>query len=143
MHSLKLKEKLDKKSLLIVEDDEISFLVLSEFLEPYNYKIVRAFNGQEAVSLIEESIESFALVLMDLQMPIMNGFEATKIIKQKNKNIPVIAVTAVTFEWNQQVDFSNFEQVMMKPIDFDKLEKAISSKFEGDNISNLQDYQAN
>ncbi len=143
MQNFDLNKKLPSKTVLVVEDDEISFLVLSEYLKKFKFKVVRASNGIEAVSLVKSREESFGLILMDILMPLMNGFEAAKKIKKINKNIPIIAQTAVAFDWNNEVDFSDFDQILIKPLDFQKLEELINSTVNKKNLSNMFEFQAN
>lgn len=131
------------KTVLVVEDDEISFLVLSEYLKQDNYTVERAVNGKEAVFLVKNSEYAFSLVLMDIKMPVMNGFEAAQKIKKINKEIPIIAQTAVVFDWNNKTDFSNFEHVMLKPLDFQKLRKQIDSIISKNKITRLIKFQKN
>lgn len=80
-------------TILIAEDDETSYIYLKEILKPHNIKILRTLNGEDTVKLatLDPKID---MVLMDIKMPIMNGFEATKIIKQKRPELPIIAQTA-------------------------------------------------
>ncbi|WP_372755365.1 response regulator [Labilibaculum sp.] len=80
------------KTILIAEDVESNFLFLEEVIQKTGAKILWAVNGKEAVEMfINNKVD---LILMDIQMPHMNGFEATKIIKEKNPNIPIISQTA-------------------------------------------------
>lgn len=82
--------------ILIVDDNSTNIQLLGEVLSCEGYEIEYALNGQEAVDLVEE--ESFDLILMDVMMPIMDGYTACKEIKKiKNKsNIPIIFITANT-----------------------------------------------
>lgn len=79
--------------LLIAEDEESNFLYLKALLKKSPVKILRAYNGQEAVDFCRKHPD-ISLVLMDIKMPIMDGIEATKEIKAFRKNLPIIAVTA-------------------------------------------------
>ena len=81
------------KTILIAEDNEGNFVLAKIYLEKHQAKIIRAENGRIAVNICKEN-DTIDLVLMDLKMPIMDGFEATKRIKSFRKNLPVIAVTA-------------------------------------------------
>ena len=81
-----------KPQILIAEDVESNFLYLNAVLSKIDVKIFWAKNGTEAVEIFQD--QNIDLVLMDLQMPEMNGFEATKAIKTVNPLIPVIAQTA-------------------------------------------------
>jgi two-component system, sensor histidine kinase len=79
--------------ILLVEDNEMNRLVATTVLEHYGVDFSQAINGEEAVNMLRK--EKFDLVLMDVQMPVMNGIEATKIIRQDiSKTIPIIALTA-------------------------------------------------
>lgn len=80
------------KTILVVDDNEMNRLVATTILEFYEVKLLEAVNGEEAVSVIRS--ESVDIVLMDIQMPVLNGYEATKIIREFNKNVPIIALTA-------------------------------------------------
>ena len=85
--------KNSKPRILIAEDVESNFLYLNAVLSKIDAEIVWAKNGLEAVNYCEQE-EPFDLILMDLQMPEMNGYEATRIIKLKLPEIPIIAQTA-------------------------------------------------
>jgi signal transduction histidine kinase/ActR/RegA family two-component response regulator len=80
------------KRILIAEDNLINQEIILGLLEDSQLIIDMAENGEEAVKLHEEN--SYALILMDIQMPILDGYEASKIIRKKDKKIPIIAVTA-------------------------------------------------
>jgi hypothetical protein len=82
-----------KKTILIAEDDEDNFFFLKISLRNENITILRAKNGQEALDLCAQNPE-VCLVLMDLKMPEMDGYEATRKIKERWSNLPIIAVTA-------------------------------------------------
>ena len=83
----------DNPIILIAEDVESNYLYLNAVLSKINAQILWAKNGQEAVDLFRKQ-KKIDLILMDLQMPEMNGYEATQIIKTENPGIPIIAQTA-------------------------------------------------
>lgn len=85
--------KSDEKTILIVEDDETSLMLLRVYLAQENYKILYAPDGKIAVQIFNEN-PNICLILMDLKMPVMDGYEATRQIRKSNKNIPIIAQTA-------------------------------------------------
>lgn len=87
-------------TILIAEDDVNSLMFLRTLLELDGLKILEAANGQEAVESVKDHPE-ISLVLIDMKMPIMNGFEATRLIKQIRPNLPVIAQTAYAFAKDQ------------------------------------------
>ncbi|MDO8929392.1 MAG: response regulator [Bacteroidota bacterium] len=80
-------------NVLIAEDVESNFLYLKAVLSKLNANVFWAKNGIEAIDICDK-LESMNLVFMDLQMPDMNGYEATKILKKKYPNLPVVAQTA-------------------------------------------------
>ena len=113
--------------LLLVEDFEDTRLVLRLQLEEIGFIVFEAENGQVAVeTAIREKPD---VILMDLTLPLMDGFAATKLIRQNEalKNVPVIAITA-----HQEVDFrsdakaSGFDAYVTKPIDVNWLKDLIS-----------------
>lgn len=85
-----------KIQILIVEDNDINATVLDHFLAAYGHPIHRVVNGQEAVDYVKSN--KVDLIMMDLNMPVMTGFEATRIIRADSnlKQPPIIAVTADT-----------------------------------------------
>jgi PAS domain S-box-containing protein len=87
------KYNFSNQHLLLVEDDNISFQYFRAILEYTNINIVRATNGLEAIKMLKEN-DNINLVLMDIRMPKMNGYEATREIKKIRPEIPVIAQTA-------------------------------------------------
>jgi len=82
-------------TILIAEDDEVSSLLLQRNLKGENITILHARNGQDAVEQVQKN-SAIRLVLMDIQMPVMNGFDATREIKALRPGLPVIAQTAFT-----------------------------------------------
>jgi len=93
---------LANKKVLIVEDNEVNQKVVAYNLEPAGIISTIACNGREAVDMLEAG-QQFDLIIMDLQMPVMNGFQATAYIRKKlNLNIPIIAMTASALR-NEQV----------------------------------------
>jgi len=109
-------------TILLVEDDEETRYVMRLQLEQRGYKVIEAEDGETAVDLAENLNPH--IVLMDLSLPRMDGFEATKRIRASDgmAEIPVVAVTA-----HQETDFrvgakeSGFDAYVTKPIDFDWL----------------------
>lgn len=101
-------------NLLVVEDNQINQEVIKEQLVGLGMTITLANNGQEAVQLIDQ--QHFDLVLMDIQMPVMDGYTATREIRQKGINVPIIALTAAAmFEDRQKALASGMNDHLSKP----------------------------
>jgi PAS domain S-box-containing protein len=83
----------EHKTILVAEDDDANFMLMEELLSGLNTHIIRAINGLEAVGICKTNTH-IDLVLMDIKMPIMDGYEATKQIKGFMPNLPIIAQTA-------------------------------------------------
>lgn len=83
------------KQVLVVDDDIRNIFALTTILERHNMKVIPAENGQEAIQILENT-PSIEIVLMDIMMPIMDGYETTRAIRKKPefKNLPIIALTA-------------------------------------------------
>ena len=87
------------KKILVAEDNDSNYILMSYILKRH-YEFMRACNGQEAVDMAEN--EKPDLVLMDIMMPVMNGLEATRLIKARQPDLPIIAVTANAFDTDRQ-----------------------------------------
>ncbi len=104
--------------LLLVEDNEINQIVAQEILQEAGYKVAIACNGQQALDMLEEN--SYAAVLMDIQMPIMDGLTATKNIRQstKHKDLIVIAMSAHAMDGHREISLQHgMNDHITKPID--------------------------
>lgn len=116
-------------TILVVEDNEINQLVVLELLSQIGLNAKACSNGQEALDILSKTTtdDAFELVLMDCQMPIMDGFEATIKIRngdagQQVKDIPIIALTANAMKGDQQYCLAvGMTDYVSKPIDLDKL----------------------
>lgn len=82
-----------ENTILLAEDDETSSILLQVFLSQGNYKLLFAVNGKMAVQMFRKNPD-INLILMDLKMPVMDGYEATRQIRELNTNIPIIAQSA-------------------------------------------------
>lgn len=109
------------KTALIVEDNEANFIYLQELLKPTGLKIIRALNGKEAVDCISNKA-NIDIILMDIQLPEMDGFEATQRIKKIKPAVPIIAQTAYALadERAKALD-AGCDYYLSKPISADAL----------------------
>ncbi|HBD25741.1 response regulator [Flavobacterium sp.] len=107
--------------ILIAEDDNINFLLIEKIVKSFNFKIIRAKDGAEAVELCK-TIAEIDLVLMDIKMPNLNGYEAFTEIRKFNPTIPIIAQTSYTFEDEiNKIKELGFTDFISKPIEKEKL----------------------
>jgi PAS domain S-box-containing protein len=109
---------LEGKRILIAEDNKINFFVANKFLVSWGITVTHAENGQLALEILER--EKFDLVLMDLHMPVMDGIEATSIIRKSDnpeiKNIPIVALTAaIMSESHDKIVDLNINDYVLKP----------------------------
>ena len=121
--------------LLVVEDDDISQFLINKLLTDLHITFVIVSNGPEALEILQ--VEVFDAILMDIEMPIMRGFEATIIIRRSEnsaiKNIPIIGMSANPFEIAQEPYLEiGMNEYITKPIHelelLEKLEKQIKAK---------------
>lgn len=118
-------DSFDKKQLyvLLVEDNEFNRTVATITLENNNCKVTQAFNGKEAIELLKNREVVFDVILMDIQMPVLDGIETTKIIRKEiNPTIPIIALTANAFK--SELDHClkiGMNSYVVKPFEEEKL----------------------
>jgi CheY-like chemotaxis protein len=106
--------------ILLAEDNDINVLVIGEYLNQWNALFDVAENGEEAVKMVSENL--YELVLMDLQMPVMDGYEATKKIREMSDptkaNIHIYAMTAdAMMEIKERVMEAGMNGIFHKPFD--------------------------
>jgi len=121
-----------KFNILIVDDIFVNRMLLTEIADGINANYSEARNGKEAIELLE--IEDFDVVLMDIEMPVMNGFETTEYIRNKfpepKKSIPIIAVTAhYVSKYKDKFAETGFTCVLTKPYTVERLENILKELF--------------
>jgi CheY-like chemotaxis protein/anti-sigma regulatory factor (Ser/Thr protein kinase) len=84
---------LKEETLLVAEDDEINYLYIRQIFKGTGFEILRAKNGKEAVEICEKN-DRISIILMDIKMPVMNGYEAIKLIREIRPDVKIIAQTA-------------------------------------------------
>jgi len=115
---------LKKTNILLVEDNPINQEIITGLLENSDIKLDIASNGKEGVDLFKKN--SYALILMDIQMPIMDGYEASKIIRKIDKDIPILALSANAMQEDMEKSKSHgMNSHLNKPIDVEKLYKVL------------------
>lgn len=117
--------KIKEKTILIVEDNLLNHFLLETFLKDLNVTLLSAYNGQEAVDQVKQN-PSIDIVLLDINMPIMNGYDAIKQIKEFNQNLPIIAQTGYGMEEDiKNILDAGFDDYLIKPVDQDSLIKTL------------------
>ncbi|PHO13115.1 diguanylate cyclase [Malaciobacter marinus] len=121
---------LSQKNILIVDDDIKNIFVLDAALKEFNANTFTAFNGQEALDFLKDEKNKIDLILMDIMMPVMNGYEAMEKIREdkKIKHIPIIAVTAKAMKDDREKCISlGADDYLSKPIEINVLASLIES----------------
>lgn len=118
---------LKNRSILIVDDVEDNRSLFGFYLKNTKATLLYAKNGKEAVDICNAD-STIDLVLMDMQMPVLNGIEATREIRKFNQQLPIIAVTAYAFPGDKQCCLdAGCNDYLTKPIDSDALIEMIKS----------------
>jgi signal transduction histidine kinase/ActR/RegA family two-component response regulator len=111
-------------SILLVEDNEVNILVAKTFLERWGASIDVAMNGKEALQKIDPA--KHKLVLMDMHMPVMDGYEATRILRERGVHIPIVALTAsLPREVEDRIKDTGINDIVVKPFVPDDLFRVI------------------
>lgn len=118
--------------ILLVEDNDLNAEIAQTLLEDKGLKVMRAKDGLEAVTIVKENaVDCFDCILMDIQMPRMNGFEACKVIRSLPNNrsqLPIIALTANAFEEDRKDCLeAGMSEHVAKPIEIQSLLQTIES----------------
>ncbi len=113
-------------TIMVVEDYDDTRYILKRILEEEGYHVLEAVNGQEAVEIAQK--EHPDLILMDLDLPILDGIEATQCLRQQSetKAVPIVAITAYPMSYTRVKAFAKgCNEYLSKPIDFDELKKHV------------------
>lgn len=124
-------EPLSVKKILLVEDNVLNEEIARTILTDHDFIVDSAFNGSEAVSKVKNNIQNdYDLILMDIRMPVMDGYEAARTIRSlkdpKQADIPIIAMTANAFEEDRRAAFeAGMNGHISKPVDIENLLRVI------------------
>jgi len=135
LKTVEVKEKKEKNqidwtgvTILVAEDEEVNFRFLEIVLKRTNAKVIRAKNGKDAIEKYKAFEKEITIILMDIQMPILNGYEAIRIIRQENSTIPIIAQTAFAMSGEKEKTITaGCNNYISKPIKPDVLISMIDS----------------
>ena len=113
--------------ILVAEDDDSNFKLIKAIIGK-KCEIMWAKNGEEIVSLFRENRDKTAAILMDIKMPVMNGLDATRIIREECGTLPIIMQTAYAFSTDRENAMrSGASEVLVKPITLSALRNCLSS----------------
>jgi CheY-like chemotaxis protein len=121
---------MSQKRVLIAEDSSVIQNLARKILEFQNYEITSVKNGEQVLQIIDK--EDFDILLLDINMPVMDGMECVKLIRQlPNKTkakMPVVAITGNAKNYSEE-DFKTvgFDDVLVKPLNFDKLVEIVNN----------------
>ncbi len=115
-------EKIKNKIILLVEDNMINQKIAEKMLDKIGLKLAIAGNGKEALDMVLSGDVTFDLILMDVQMPVMNGLDATKALRDNHIDIPIVAMTANAMKGDREVCIeAGMNDYIGKPVKLDDL----------------------
>jgi CheY-like chemotaxis protein len=121
----------EKNTILVVEDDEMSFLYLNQIFRLTRNGVIRARNGNEAIQ-ISRSNADIDLILMDIQLPDIDGNTITREIRKFNKELPIIAQTAGKTQQERDIALeSGCNDVLVKPFKMEELTGILEKYLKG------------
>ena len=115
--------------ILLVDDNELYLIILSDLLVSKNYRVIVGHNGEEGIRLTREKMPD--VILMDVQMPVLNGIQAAQRIRAEEhiKKIPIIALTALAMNGDREKCFqAGMNDYISKPVSIDDLQKVIEEQ---------------
>ena len=115
----------NSQNILVIDDNEEILVALKNFLRKKNYIVASATNGLDGLKLFESAADEFDLVITDLVMPNISGVAVISIIKKKNPDIPVIAITGYGEQPEALAKEARADTVIEKPFKLNKLIKTI------------------
>lgn len=124
------KKTIGKSKILVAEDDLVNQKVITKMLTQKGYEVLIVNNGEEVLSAIES--DKFDLILMDIFIPKMNGYETTQKIREKEKDsgvrLPIVAVTAYAFSGDKEVSLRvGMDDYISNPIICEELYRVIEN----------------
>jgi two-component system sensor histidine kinase/response regulator len=138
-NQVKVQRVLKDKKILLVEDNDINQLVAKDILEQAGINVSIASNGEEAIKYVRAN--KFDIVLMDVQMPIMDGYKATEILRKTytSSELPIIAMTANALKGDREKSIdSGMNDYISKPINPEIMFETIGKWISGNNTPNIE-----
>jgi CheY-like chemotaxis protein len=120
---------MSQKRVLIAEDSSVIQNLARKILEFQNYEITAVKNGEQVMQIVDK--EDFDIVLLDINMPIMDGMECVKAIRalsdKKKSALPVVAITGNAKNYSEEeFKAAGFNDVLVKPLNFDRLVEIVN-----------------
>ncbi len=123
--------KWHNRTIIVVEDESMNFTLISYSLKKTGVNLVWAKNGKECVNLISRNHRTFDMILMDIQMPEMNGIEASRWIRDAKKRIPIIMQSAYVNDYRGNKHIADlFDDFLPKPFRPTDLIRVVSKFFD-------------
>ncbi len=114
------------KRILVVDDEEVNFLMIKDMLRDFGAEVIWARVGQEAIDLVQSG-EKYHLVLMDMKMPILDGFQTTSALRKIDNSLKIIAQTAYAMDNEQEkCHAAGCDDYLSKPISMNELYEMVS-----------------
>lgn len=120
---------MNRKRVLVGEDSSVIQNLTRNILQAQNYEIIAAKNGQQVLDILNK--EEIDIILLDITMPVMDGVQCATTIRKmsdpKKANLPMIAITGNAKNYSPaEFDIMGFNEVLTKPLDYDKLVKVVN-----------------
>ncbi len=121
----------ENRKVLVVEDNTINQMLIRKVLKKLGFEADVLENGLQAVDKIRSNIDEYRMVFMDLQMPVMGGIDATKVIRAEvSRDIPIIAVSAATLKEDIEASYAaGMNDFVLKPIQIDRMREVIGKHY--------------
>jgi CheY-like chemotaxis protein len=138
---------MEKPVLLVVEDNTVNQMVVRALTERYGYEMIAVKSGREALELLEKQERRFSAILMDVNMPIMNGIECTMAIREleaeQEWRTPIIGLSAHTSEsCRRQCLVAGMDDYLSKPFDPNVFRNTLSQWIPRSEMQHLRDFQS-
>ena len=114
--------------ILVVEDSPTNQKIACKILAKLGYRTIVAEDGQQALDILQTQRQEIALILMDCRMPVMDGLQATQVIRAQGDDIPIVALTANSTEEDRSACLAvGMDEFLAKPINKNKLQEMLAS----------------
>jgi CheY-like chemotaxis protein len=114
---MNMEESISDKKIMLIDDSSINRMVISRYLEQYNYNIIEITNGKNAINYLKINNTNILMIFTDIHMPMLNGIDMTIQLRKNGLNIPIIGITGSSDETTIKICLeSGMNHVLCKPI---------------------------